>query len=54
LYSEGLDSDRCDATLFWFAMLIVLLEFVLLATLVIWFVVDVLIVWRKKTMRDQG
>jgi hypothetical protein len=40
-------------------MLIVLLEFVLIATLVIWFVVDVLVVWKKKAthvpevIRDQ-
>jgi len=36
LYSEGLDITTCNASIFWFALLTVLLQYLLLLTLLIW------------------
>jgi hypothetical protein len=53
LFSEGLDAATCNATMFWFSFMIVLLEYLLIFTLVVWFVIDVVIVWRRKTLIGQ-
>jgi hypothetical protein len=39
--------------MFWFSFMIVLLEYLLIFTLVVWFVIDVVIVWRRKTLIGQ-
>jgi hypothetical protein len=48
LYSEGLEASACNATIYWFAILIVLFEYLLLFTLTTWFTIDVIIIWRRK------
>ena len=53
MFSEGLDAATCNATMFWFSFMIVLLEYLLIFTLVVWFVIDVVIVWRRKTLIGQ-
>ena len=50
LFSQDLGSGSCNATIYWFAILIVLLEYLLIFTLAIWFTIDVLFVWRKKAI----
>ena len=53
LYSEGLDINTCNASIYWFALLTVMLQYLLLLTLFVWFSIDVVICWKRNILVSQ-